>query len=148
MRNWDPLLSENQDQDNKQAFDLNYKSGSSSSSGGITHQCEWERDWDDVRRTTDHLGLSRHKVGLVDFTKEYWSKVFEPAIGVWEGGGTPNPDIDCNRQVDPTSLVIWTLLMRREIKFGSLLDSIPKDTPSERHFLATGTPDDPSLVCC
>jgi hypothetical protein len=30
-------------------------------------------------------------------------------------------------------------LMISEIKFGSLLDSIPKDSPGERHFLATGT---------
>jgi tRNA U34 2-thiouridine synthase MnmA/TrmU len=33
----------------------------------------------------------------VDFTKEYWTRVFEPAVGIWEGGGTPNPDVDCNR---------------------------------------------------
>jgi tRNA U34 2-thiouridine synthase MnmA/TrmU len=100
MRNWDPLLSENQDVDQDQAaFDFKYKLGSASSSGGVTHQCEWERDWEDVCRTTDHIGLSRDNVRLVDFTKEYWSKVFEPAIGVWEGGGTPNPDIDCNRYV-------------------------------------------------
>jgi tRNA-specific 2-thiouridylase len=104
MRNWDPLLSENQDNDKgaggSASFDLNYKSasGSSSSTSG-THQCEWERDWEDVRRTTDHLSIPRSEVRLVDFTQEYWSKVFEPAIGVWEGGGTPNPDIDCNRYV-------------------------------------------------
>lgn len=105
MRNWDPLLSENQDQDQDQdqaspPFDLNYRSSSSSSSrgaGSVTHQCEWERDWEDVRLTTNHLGIPPSEVRLVDFTKEYWTKVFEPAIGVWEGGGTPNPDIDCNR---------------------------------------------------
>lgn len=90
MRNWDPLLSEQQT--SGQELDLNY--ASSSNSG---HQCEWERDWADVRATTRHLRIPEDRVRMVDFTKEYWTRVFEPAVGVWEGGGTPNPDVDCNR---------------------------------------------------
>ena len=90
MRNWDPLLSEQQT--SGQELDLNY---ASSSNNG--HQCEWERDWADVRATTRHLRIPEDRVRMVDFTKEYWTRVFEPAVGVWEGGGTPNPDVDCNR---------------------------------------------------
>ena len=33
----------------------------------------------------------------VDLTKEYWNNVFQPSLRVWESGGTPNPDVWCNR---------------------------------------------------
>lgn len=96
MRNWDPLLSEQQNPDD--TLDLSYASSSTSTSGnGHGHQCEWERDWADVQATTKHLRIPDERVRMVDFTKEYWTRVFEPAVGVWEGGGTPNPDVDCNR---------------------------------------------------
>jgi tRNA U34 2-thiouridine synthase MnmA/TrmU len=92
MRNWDSLLSEQAINDN--TLDLSYAPSSSSKNG---HQCEWERDWADVQATTKHLRIPEERVRMVDFTKEYWTRVFEPAVGVWEGGGTPNPDVDCNR---------------------------------------------------
>ena len=92
MRNWDPLLSEQQE--SKETLDLSYSSTSSSKGD---HQCEWERDWADVQATTKHLRISEDKVKMVDFTQEYWTRVFEPAVGIWEEGGTPNPDVDCNR---------------------------------------------------
>lgn len=33
----------------------------------------------------------------IDLSREYWLRVFEPAISDWAGGVTPNPDISCNR---------------------------------------------------
>lgn len=36
---------------------------------------------------------------MVDFSKDYWMRVFEPCVGVWENGGTPNPDVMCNSYV-------------------------------------------------
>ena len=38
-------------------------------------------------------------VELVDLSREYWVDVFEPAIGQWSDGTTPNPDVTCNRYV-------------------------------------------------
>lgn len=108
MRNWDPLLSEDQDQQEQRSLSLNYpqtqkrsatiinaEAGPSKPSG--QHQCEWERDWNDVQTLAKFIGIPPKSVKLVDFTKEYWSQVFEPAVRVWEQGGTPNPDIACNR---------------------------------------------------
>ncbi|KAG8834441.1 hypothetical protein FRC17_008807 [Serendipita sp. 399] len=51
----------------------------------------------------------------VDLSKEYWNRVFEPALEVWSHGQTPNPDIS-------------------EIKFGALLDSLNL----EDGWIATG----------
>ncbi|KAI0273526.1 tRNA methyltransferase [Gloeopeniophorella convolvens] len=77
--------------------------------------CEWEKDWEDVQRVCQKLDLPCQ---LVDLSKEYWLKVFEPAVRTWQTGFTPNPDVWCNR----------------EIKFGALLDHLPEGT----EFLATG----------
>ncbi|ODN73065.1 tRNA (5-methylaminomethyl-2-thiouridylate)-methyltransferase [Cryptococcus amylolentus CBS 6039] len=124
MRNWDPLLSESSPDSDSPApqTSLSYTPSSPSSTTPKTPNlspCEWQRDYTDVLSVSSHLGVPEAKVRFVDLSKEYWSRVFEPAVGVWESGGTPNPDVDCNR----------------EIKFGALLDVLPKN---DRHFLATG----------
>lgn len=109
MRNWDPLLSESRDEE--PTFGLSYGSSDRLS------PCEWEKDWADVQRVSAHMGIPSSAVKFVDLTKEYWSRVFEPSIAVWDAGRTPNPDVWCNK----------------EIKFGALLEHIPKT-----HYLATG----------
>lgn len=81
-----------------------------------THGCEWEKDWVDVQRVCARLGL---KARMVDLSKEYWTRVFEPAVREWERGRTPNPDVWCNK----------------EIKFGALMDTL-RLRPGE--WLATG----------
>lgn len=59
--------------------------------------CEWQREWEDVQRVCRHLG--NLPVRLVDLSRAYWVDVFEPAIGQWSDGTTPNPDVTCNRCV-------------------------------------------------
>ncbi|QRW14255.1 tRNA (5-methylaminomethyl-2-thiouridylate)-methyltransferase [Ceratobasidium sp. AG-Ba] len=54
-----------------------------------------------------------------DFSREYWNRVFTPALDAWTDGRTPNPDVFCNR----------------EIKFGSLFDRVVQDSQT---YLATG----------
>ncbi|EJT50951.1 tRNA (5-methylaminomethyl-2-thiouridylate)-methyltransferase [Trichosporon asahii var. asahii CBS 2479] len=84
MRNWDPLLSENADE-----LPLSLSYGTPA-----THSpCSWERDWEDVKRVCKHVGIPQSDIRLVDLSKEYWTRVFEPAIAVWEAGQTPNPDL-------------------------------------------------------
>ena len=126
MRNWDPLLSES-DTDIPTTTSLAYTAADSLRKSPNLSPCGWQRDWEAVQQVCKHVGIPKDRVRLVDLSKEYWAKVFEPAISIWEGGGTPNPDVACNR----------------EIKFGSLLEHIPKD---ERHFLATGASIIPSTM--
>lgn len=101
MRNWDPLLSESpesQEPEPGSRLSLNYsqsQAGPSRLRG--QHQCQWERDYEDARAVARYVGLKDSDLQLKDFSKEYWSRVFEPAVNVWERGGTPNPDIACNR---------------------------------------------------
>lgn len=107
MRNWDPQLSEEQSESEPSGriSNLVYRtptaSGTSTGTGSgkddRRSMCEWERDWSDVQRVCEHVGIPKERVKMYDFTKEYWSRVFEPAVAVWEAGGTPNPDVACNR---------------------------------------------------
>ncbi|KAI0062349.1 tRNA methyltransferase [Artomyces pyxidatus] len=82
---------------------------------GTDKGCEWERDWEDVQRVCKKLDIPCE---MVDLSREYWLRVFEPSLKAWERGDTPNPDIWCNR----------------EVKFGALMDRLAKDG----EFLATG----------
>ena len=43
-----------------------------------------------------HLGIPLHRV---DFTAEYWHRVFEHFLAEYAAGRTPNPDILCNREI-------------------------------------------------
>ncbi|KAI0080508.1 5-methylaminomethyl-2-thiouridylate-methyltransferase [Panus rudis PR-1116 ss-1] len=82
---------------------------------GTDQGCEWKQDWADVQKVCRKLDIP---CSMVDLSKEYWNRVFEPALKVWEEGGTPNPDVWCNK----------------EIKFGALLEHLPvRDA-----WLATG----------
>ncbi|ESK84034.1 trna (5-methylaminomethyl-2-thiouridylate)-methyltransferase [Moniliophthora roreri MCA 2997] len=83
---------------------------------GTDEGCQWERDWNDVQRLCKALDIP---CKMVDLSKEYWTRIFEPSLEIWQSGQTPNPDVLCNR----------------EIKFGALLDQLSLD---EGTWLATG----------
>ncbi|KAI0053929.1 tRNA methyltransferase [Auriscalpium vulgare] len=82
---------------------------------GTDTGCEWEKDWEDVQRVCRTLDIPCR---MVDLSRDYWTRVFEPALKAWELGDTPNPDIWCNR----------------EVKFGALMDRLAENI----EFLATG----------
>ncbi|KAI9337576.1 tRNA methyl transferase-domain-containing protein [Obelidium mucronatum] len=54
------------------------------------------RDYKDALRTANAL---RIPLSTVNFTREYWSNVFEPMIDSLQNGNTPNPDIGCNQWI-------------------------------------------------
>ncbi|KIY46868.1 5-methylaminomethyl-2-thiouridylate-methyltransferase [Fistulina hepatica ATCC 64428] len=76
--------------------------------------CEWKKDWEDVQRVCRILDIPCE---MVDLSRQYWNRVFEPSLRAWETGVTPNPDVWCNR----------------EIKFGALAEHTPSNA-----WLATG----------
>ncbi|KAH8818956.1 tRNA methyl transferase-domain-containing protein [Flagelloscypha sp. PMI_526] len=101
MRNWDSRDEHGTDSDGK--------------------GCEWERDWNDVQKVSHHIGVPCE---MIDLSREYWTRVFDPSLQAWQRGLTPNPDVYCNK----------------EIKFGALLSRLPaEDSKTGRPvFLATG----------
>lgn len=102
-------------------FMRNWVNDSKSPSG-----CSAEKDWKDVQKVAKHIDIP---VSRVDLSRDYWIKVFEPALRQFELGETPNPDIACNR----------------EIKFGTLIETIQNkfqasslSRPGIKWWLATG----------
>jgi tRNA (5-methylaminomethyl-2-thiouridylate)-methyltransferase len=48
----------------------------------------------DARRVCEQLGIGFHRV---NFVRDYWHSVFTPMLEGYDQGGTPNPDVACNR---------------------------------------------------
>ncbi|MBC8346950.1 MAG: tRNA 2-thiouridine(34) synthase MnmA [Candidatus Marinimicrobia bacterium] len=64
--------------------------------GNDDEYCTAEEDYKDALAVCDHLGLPLRSV---NFSQEYWDKVFQYFIDEYKKGRTPNPDVLCNREV-------------------------------------------------
>ena len=78
--------------------------------------CTAEQDFTDVRRVCSSIGIPYYSV---DFSKDYYNRVFAHFLSEYSLGRTPNPDVLCNR----------------EIKFGVFRDYAMKIGAD---FIATG----------
>jgi len=58
--------------------------------------CTAEVDLRDAQSVCDKLDVPLH---TVNFSHEYWDRVFEYFLGEYRAGRTPNPDIMCNREI-------------------------------------------------
>ncbi len=65
--------------------------------------CTAEADYEDVKRVCNKIGIPYY---AVNFSKQYYDRVFKHFLEEYSKGRTPNPDVLCNR----------------EIKFGPFLD--------------------------
>jgi len=58
--------------------------------------CNAEDDLKDARQVCDKLGIDLQGV---NFSDQYWERVFEYFLTEYRAGRTPNPDILCNREI-------------------------------------------------
>jgi tRNA-specific 2-thiouridylase len=58
--------------------------------------CSAAEDLADARSVSESLGLTLH---AVNFSAEYWDRVFSYFLQEYGAGRTPNPDILCNREI-------------------------------------------------
>lgn len=58
--------------------------------------CQASKDFADVQKVCDHLGIDCYSV---DFVDEYREQVFSSFLQEYQNGHTPNPDILCNREI-------------------------------------------------
>ena len=67
----------------------------------------WEQDDDqeycaaavdlaDAQQVCEHLGITLHSV---NFSDQYWDRVFQHFLDEYQAGRTPNPDILCNQEI-------------------------------------------------
>ena len=88
--------------------------------------CTSQTDYDDVRKVCDKIQIPYY---TVNYTKEYYERVFEYFLASYKAGRTPNPDVLCNR----------------EIKFGPFLQkalSLGADFVATGHYAKKVTQDD------
>lgn len=62
-----------------------------------------EKEFNDVKAVCSAMGLKEPL--YTSFEKEYWNEVFMPMIEMYQRGKTPNPDVECNRQIKFGSVV-------------------------------------------
>ncbi|VFP83658.1 tRNA 2-thiouridine(34) synthase MnmA [Buchnera aphidicola] len=58
------------------------------------HYCSAKEDFNDAKSICKHLGILLH---TINFSTEYWEKVFKSFILEYKKGRTPNPDVLCNK---------------------------------------------------
>ncbi len=58
--------------------------------------CTAEQDFEDVRRVCNKIGIPYY---TVNFSKQYYERVFEYFLDEYRRGRTPNPDVLCNREI-------------------------------------------------
>ena len=58
--------------------------------------CSAAADLADARAVADRLDISLH---TVNFSTEYWDRVFTYFLDEYRAGRTPNPDVICNREI-------------------------------------------------
>ncbi|MBQ5955962.1 MAG: tRNA 2-thiouridine(34) synthase MnmA [Clostridia bacterium] len=58
--------------------------------------CTADQDFEDVRRTCEVLDIPYYSV---NFSKEYWDRVFTVFLEEYKKGRTPNPDVLCNKEI-------------------------------------------------
>ena len=69
--------------------------------------CTSEEDFEDVKRVCNKIGIPYFSV---NYSKQYYDRVFEYFLEEYKKGRTPNPDVLCNR----------------EVKFGPFLEQAKK----------------------
>lgn len=81
----------------------------SGGSGYSATSC-FERDLEDARKVANKLDLPFH---IFDFEKEYKNRVMDYFFSEYEAGRTPNPDVECNREIK------FGLFLERALKMGA-----------------------------
>lgn len=78
--------------------------------------CTATEDYEDVRRVCEQIGIPYY---ALNFTQQYWDKVFTYFLDEYKKGRTPNPDVMCNKEIK------FKVFLERALQLGA-------------DFLATG----------
>ncbi|KAH9444198.1 hypothetical protein Pst134EA_026002 [Puccinia striiformis f. sp. tritici] len=117
----------------------------------IKTNCQWRKDWNDLVQVCHQLKIGPPQ--LIDLSKEYWNRVWEPCLEVWRNGGTPNTDVLCNRYIkfgvlaqrifqdDPDSLLATGHYARLEYQPRLQLMSAVDKRKDQSYYLSTTSPD-------
>ncbi len=77
--------------------------------------CLAEQDLTDAERVCQHLGIPFQ---VVNFSKEYWNRVFQFCLDEFAAGRTPNPDIGCNKEIKFKVFLEFALSLNAKLATG------------------------------
>src|SRR4029079_15063190 len=63
---------------------------------GLSDNCPWEQDVEDVKKIAEHLRIPWK---VFNFEREYKERVLDYFFSEYKAGRTPNPDIMCNNLI-------------------------------------------------
>lgn len=72
--------------------------------------CTSQQDYDDVAKVCQKIGIPYYSV---NFSKEYYEKVFKYFLKSYSEGRTPNPDVLCNREIK------FDLFLKKALSLGA-----------------------------
>ncbi|MBA3582184.1 MAG: tRNA 2-thiouridine(34) synthase MnmA [Gammaproteobacteria bacterium] len=58
--------------------------------------CSAQQDMEDAEQVCQELDIPLHKI---NFSRQYWDRVFKYFLAEYSAGRTPNPDIMCNKEI-------------------------------------------------
>jgi tRNA-uridine 2-sulfurtransferase len=96
MKNWQEQESSATTSVSIPAAPTTSASFTTSSSSTATSSCTAAQDFADARAVCNKLHIPLH---VVNFSQEYWQRVFQYMLDEYTKGRTPNPDIMCNKEI-------------------------------------------------
>lgn len=105
---------------------------------GATMQLWENTQTQDARDVAARLGMDFY---VFDYTSDFRQKVIDTFVACYEQGGTPNPCVDCNRQLKFGMLLEKALAMGFEKIVTGHYASIQKDSVTDRYLLFRATDD-------
>ena len=75
-------------------------------------ECSAEQDFADVGRVCDVLGIPYY---TVDFSREYYDRVFRHFLDEYARGRTPNPDVLCNKEIKFDAFLKYALSLDADL---------------------------------
>lgn len=68
--------------------------------------CAAAEDFQDAQNVCMQLGIALHSV---NFSADYWDRVFQYFLNEYRTGRTPNPDVMCNKEIKFKAFLDWAL---------------------------------------
>ncbi len=68
--------------------------------------CAATQDLEDAQQVCELLGM---ELKTINFSHEYWTRVFQQFLGEYRSGRTPNPDVVCNREIKFKEFLDWAV---------------------------------------
>ena len=73
--------------------------------------CAAEQDLKDAQQVCDLLGIHLHRI---NFSNQYWHRVFNYFLHGYQAGRTPNPDVVCNKEIKFKAFLEYALSLGAE----------------------------------